>query len=83
MKIELCMGSSCHVKGSQSVLDALKDGIRENKLEGKVILAGSVCLGACKSGGANLKLDGEVVTGITKENFPEFFETRVKKPLGL
>lgn len=77
MKIEVCMGSSCHAKGAGSVLNLLKDAIASNKLEDKVELAGSICLGHCKESGANLKIDGEVVTGITKENFYDFFNTKI------
>lgn len=77
MKIEVCFGSSCHVKGSKSILELLKTELKKNGLEDKVELAGSICLGACKENGANMKIDGEIVTGITKENFPEFFKTRV------
>ena len=77
MKIEVCMGSSCHAKGASRVLDLLREAIATNKLEDKIELAGSICLGACKENGANLRVDGEVVSGITKENFYEFFNTKV------
>ena len=81
MKIELCMGSSCHVRGAQPILESLKAALKESKLENKVTIVGSNCLGQCKSGGVNMKVDDEVVTGITSANFSEFFETHVKKPL--
>ena len=55
----------------------LREAIAANKLEDKIELAGSICLGACKENGANLRVDGEVVSGITKENFYEFFNTKV------
>lgn len=83
MKIEICMGSSCHVKGSKTVLELLRSQIKEHKLESKVQLAGSVCLGQCKSEGTNMKIDGEIVTGINAGNFSEFFKSRVLSPLGI
>ena len=81
MKIEVCMGSSCHAQGSQGVIEMLKKAIAANGFGDKIELAGSICLGHCAEPGANMKIDGEVVTGITAENFDEFFNTHIKKPL--
>jgi NADH:ubiquinone oxidoreductase subunit E len=77
MKIELCQGSSCHVKGAKKILELVKAAIKENKLENKVELAGTVCLGQCKSGGANMRIDGNIVAGVTEANFAEVFKTNV------
>lgn len=81
MTIELCFGSSCHVKGSSAVYEMLKEAIKINDLEKKVKIAGTLCLGHCNSGGANMKIDGEIVTGVTKENFDQIFSEKVKGPL--
>ena len=82
MKIEVCLGSSCHVKGGQQILQLLKENIRKNNIEDKVELGGTVCLGECKSAGVNMKIDGKVVTGITEKNFDQFFKEKVLLPLG-
>ncbi|AEE17441.1 hypothetical protein Trebr_2026 [Treponema brennaborense DSM 12168] len=82
MTIEACMGSSCHAKGAGRILELLKKAIKENGLENKVTLAGTLCLGRCGEPGANLKIGDEVITGITEANFAEFFDTRVKKVVG-
>lgn len=79
MTIEICMGSSCHARGASRVLDLLRKAISENNLEDKINLSGTLCLGLCAEPGANMKIDEEVVTGITEENFAEFFENRIKK----
>lgn len=81
MKIEACIGSSCHVRGAPKILSLLKKAIEDNKIQDKVELVGSICLGHCKESGANLKIDGEVVTGITAENFDDFFKERVLQKL--
>jgi NADH:ubiquinone oxidoreductase subunit E len=81
MKINVCFGSSCHIKGAGSVYEMLLQALKENHLEEKVQVGGTLCLGHCKEPGVNLTLDGEVVTGVTKDTFQEFFDTRVKKPL--
>lgn len=82
MKIEVCVGSSCHVKGGQDVLNLLKKSIHENGLEDTVTLAGTTCLGQCKSAGVNMRIDGNVVTGVTEGGFNDFFKTNVLAPLG-
>ena len=77
MTVAVCMGSSCHVKGSKPVVELLKEKIKENGLEDKVNLTGTICLGQCSSGGVNMKIDDEIVTGITRENFDSFFAEKV------
>ena len=50
MKVTVCIGSSCHVKGSRQVVDQLQTLIEENNLSDKVELAGTFCLGKCQQG---------------------------------
>ena len=42
MKLTVCIGSSCHVKGSKSVIEQLQSLIAANNLGDKVELAGTV-----------------------------------------
>ncbi len=46
-EIELCIGSSCHVRGSFDVVEAFKKIIAERGLEDEVHLKGSFCMNAC------------------------------------
>ena len=50
MKVTVCIGSSCHLKGSRQVVEYLQQAITENKLEDKVTLSGTFCLGRCQEG---------------------------------
>ncbi len=77
MKIEICLGSSCHVKGSQEILELLKAAIKENGIEDKVELAGTTCLGECKSDGVNMRADGAIIKGVTEANFNEIFSEKI------
>ncbi|NLZ69288.1 MAG: (2Fe-2S) ferredoxin domain-containing protein [Spirochaetales bacterium] len=81
MKIELCFGSSCHVKGSKKIFALLQEALSADNLTDKVELAGTLCLGECKANGANLKIDDKVYTGIRADNFDEFYAENIKKPL--
>ena len=50
MKITICIGSSCHIKGSRQVVEQLQYLIHENKLSDKVELGGTFCMGKCQQG---------------------------------
>ena len=50
MKITVCIGSSCHVRGSRQVVEQLQDLIRKNGLGDEVELCGSFCIGNCQQG---------------------------------
>ncbi len=50
MKITVCIGSSCHIKGSRQVVEQLQYLISENNLCDKVELAGTFCMGKCQKG---------------------------------
>ena len=47
---EVCIGSSCHIKGSRQVVEQLQYLIRENHLDDKVELSGTFCMGKCQQG---------------------------------
>jgi NADH:ubiquinone oxidoreductase subunit E len=50
MKITVCIGSSCHIKGSRQVVEELQRLIKENNLTDKVELGGTFCMGKCQQG---------------------------------
>ena len=50
MKITVCIGSSCHIKGSRQVVEQLQYLIRENNRDDKVELSGTFCMGKCQQG---------------------------------
>ena len=77
MLIQICVGSSCHIKGSSEIIELFTKAIEENKLEDEITLAGSFCIGECNRMGVTIQLDDEVHTGINRDNFKEFFEEKV------
>ena len=77
MIIQVCVGSSCHLKGSPEIVELLQKAVSENHLEDEVTLAGSFCIGKCNRIGVTIQVDDDVHTGITKENFKEFFQENV------
>ncbi len=77
MIIQVCVGSSCHIKGSAEIVELLQSAIAENHLETEITLAGSFCIGKCNRVGVTVQVDDEVHVGVTKESFKEFFQTNV------
>lgn len=81
MIIQICVGSSCHLKGSQEIVELLQQAIADNHLENEVTLAGSFCTGQCNRLGVTITVDDEVVTGVTRESFREFFDDKILSPI--
>ena len=50
MKITVCIGSSCHIKGSRQVVEQLQELVEKHQLQDKVALAGTFCMGKCQQG---------------------------------
>lgn len=75
MKVTVCIGSSCHIKGSRQVVDEMQKLIRENGLGDKVELAGTFCLGECQKG-VCVKIEDEVFS-VTPDTVGEFFDKNV------
>ena len=75
MKVTVCIGSSCHIKGSRIVVEQLQKLISENKVENSVELAGTFCLGQCQQG-VCVTVDEEFFS-VTPENVVDFFNENV------
>ena len=77
MIIQVCVGSSCHLKGSSEIVELLTKEIQNNNLEKEITLAGSFCIGKCNRQGVTVQVDDEVYVGITRESFKDFFNDKV------
>ena len=80
MIIVVCIGSSCHLKGAQRVVEQLQELISDNNLDEKVILNGSFCLGNCTKGVCVTINDS--VYSVNPENIETFFQDEVLSTLG-
>ena len=75
MKITVCIGSSCHIKGSRQVVEQLQYLINENKLGDKVELGGTFCMGNCQQG-VCVTVD-EKFYSVTPDSVDTFFKKEV------
>ena len=77
MIIQICVGSSCHLKGSPEIVELLQKAVEEYRLQDQVTLMGSFCIGKCNRVGVTIQVDDDIHTDIIKENFKEFFQEHV------
>lgn len=80
--IKICVGSSCHLKGSEQIVELLKKTVEEQGLEDEVVLSASFCFGKCNRVGVTVQVNDEVITGVTPERFDEFFRMHVLPQVG-
>ncbi len=75
--VSICVGSSCHLKGSERLVELFQNKIKEENLENDIVLSGSFCLGKCNRIGVTVSvgdgMDEEVIPGVTPEGFNVFW----------
>lgn len=80
VKVTVCIGSSCHLKGSRQVVEKFQQLMRQNELDGKVELGGTFCMGNCVNG-VNVMVDEtqfSVIPDTAEKFFDEEIMSRVK-----
>ncbi len=75
MKVVVCIGSSCHIKGSRFVVEKLQELISKNNLEDRVELSGTFCIGRCQDG-VCVTVDDNFFS-VTPETTEDFFQKEV------
>ncbi|MFR8975372.1 MAG: (2Fe-2S) ferredoxin domain-containing protein [Eubacteriales bacterium] len=75
MKVTICIGSSCHLKGSRPIIEQLQDLVNEHNLQDKVELSGAFCMQNCVNG-VSVTDDGELFS-VKPETVKDFFETQI------
>lgn len=78
MDIYVCVGSSCHLKGSYDIIKIFQECIAKYHLDTKVVLKASFCMGHC-TGGVAVKFGDEIVEGVSKENAENIFKSHCEK----
>jgi NADH:ubiquinone oxidoreductase subunit E len=75
MNVTVCIGSSCHLKGSREIIQMMQKLIKDHNLDGKVELNGSFCMGNCMNG-VSVKVDEELFS-LSPDKTEEFFQKEV------
>jgi NADH-quinone oxidoreductase subunit E len=76
-KIDVCLGTACHVRGGNKILDtlerALKISVGETTKDKKFTLESVRCVGCCSLGPVAV-MDGEVFGRLTQERIPKLLK---------
>ena len=70
--ISVCLGSACHLKGANGVLDAFLALIERYQVQAQVQMAGNFCQGRCTEG-VVVQIDDLLLTQVTKDQVFELF----------
>ena len=76
MVITICVGSACHLKGSQEVIVRLQELIAEHRLENKIELMASFCLGNCANG-VSMTINGELIDNCNGDTIDDIFTNQI------
>jgi NADH:ubiquinone oxidoreductase subunit E len=76
LKLLVCVGSACHLRGANKVLNECNDAIAEFNLENKVELLAGFCQGHCTEG-VNVFCDDERISGVLPGTVREVFLTKI------
>ena len=79
--VTVCVGSSCHIKGSRQIIMRFNELLKEHGLENKIELQGSFCMERCGEG-LNWQIDDEPVSSKSVEEAIRTFTEKVLEPLG-
>ncbi len=75
-EVTVCVGSSCHLKGSYQVVKSYEQLIKEHQLEDRLKLKASFCQGKCQ-GGVAVTFDGEYLPDVTIANCKQVFLDKI------
>ena len=81
MIVKICVGSSCHLKGSYNVIQAFQRLIENEGLQDQVTLKAAFCMGHCTEGVSTM-FDDEFVGNVTPENAVQVFQKHAIEALG-
>ena len=76
MKVTVCIGSSCHIKGSRQGVERLQHLIAQEKLGDRVELGGTFCMGKCQEG-VCVTVDDRFFS-VSPDTVDGFFENEIK-----
>ncbi len=76
IKLSICMGSACYMKGAPKIVEVLKKNLEKYELEDFVELSGAFCLGPCLEG-VVVKLQDKLFKKLNPENIQEKFEKEI------
>ncbi|MFZ2338305.1 MAG: (2Fe-2S) ferredoxin domain-containing protein [Bacteroidales bacterium] len=76
IEMQICMGSSCFSRGNRDVVNYIRDYLRKNHLEDKIVFKGARCMNLC-SNGPNLRINDRITEGVTLAKIDAILEKEI------
>ena len=76
--VSVCLGSACHLKGANGVLDAFLALVEKHQAQAQIQMAGNFCQGHCTEG-VVVQIDDLLLTNVTKDQVHELFMKHILK----
>jgi NADH:ubiquinone oxidoreductase subunit E len=80
IEMHICLGSSCFSRGNKEVVNFIREYLRKNHLDDKVIFKGARCMGLC-SKGPNLNINEVIIEGVTISKIEGILEKELSRLL--
>lgn len=80
IEMQICLGSSCFSRGNKDVVNFIREYLRKNHFDDKVIFKGARCMGLC-SNGPNLNINGVTIEGVTISKIESILEKELSRLL--
>jgi NADH:ubiquinone oxidoreductase subunit E len=76
IEMQVCMGSSCFSRGNRDVVNYIRDYLKKNHLEDKIVFKGARCMNLC-SNGPNLRVNDRIIEGVTLAKIDAILEKEI------
>ncbi len=73
IRIVVCMGSSCFVRGNEKNLELIEKFLEKHALAARVLVSGSLCECCCGKG-PNIRINDKVFYAVSREKLPGILE---------
>jgi len=74
--VSVCLGSACHLKGANGVLEAFLALVEKHHSQATVQMAGNFCQGRCTEG-VVVQIDNLILTHVSKDQVHDLFQKYV------
>lgn len=76
LELSVCIGSSCHLKGSYNIIQTFQQLIEENKVHNEIDFKATFCMKQCQNDGVSVSFQGNS-QHIKPEMAIEFFQNSI------
>ncbi|MGI6339482.1 MAG: (2Fe-2S) ferredoxin domain-containing protein [Bacteroidales bacterium] len=73
IEMQICLGSSCFSRGNKEVVIFIRDYLKKNHLDDRIVFRGARCMGLC-SNGPNMRINDRIIENVALSNIESVLE---------